>query len=179
MRPIPTQLVFEVYPGILAVAALGLAVVPETVIHRERLNLRFAGLGIPEAGRSEFIAAGVEGFAPFSLLGLFTALAPTFLGEILHQRSHFVGGVVVFAIFGAATLTQLVLVRFASRPVVLFGLGVFLVGLALIVAGMSQASMAIFLLGTVVGGVAIGAAFVGSLSSANRHHTCASPVHRG
>jgi MFS family permease len=38
----------------------------------------------------------------------------------------------------------------------------------LIVGALSQASMALFLVGTVVGGVAVGAVFIGSLSTANR-----------
>ena len=166
--PSPTVLVFEVYLGVLAVAVIGLTAVPETVSARRKLDLRFTGLGIPVAGRSEFIAAGVAGFAAFALLGLFTALAPSFLGVILHQHSHAVGGAVVFAIFGTAVLAQLVLGRFPSRSVIGAGLGAFLVALALIVAALSEASMALFLAGTIVGGVAVGAVFIGSLSTANR-----------
>jgi MFS family permease len=166
--PGPTVLVFEFYLAVLAVAAIGLVFVPETVGDRQKLNLRFAGLGIPSAGRSEFIAAGVAGFAAFSLLGLFTALAPSFLGDVLHSGSHAVGGAVVFALFAAATATQLALARFPSRTVIVAGLMVFLAALALIVAALSQASMALFLIGTIVGGVAAGAVFIGSLSTANR-----------
>ena len=166
--PNPTVLVFEVYLAFLAVAAVGLVLVPETVTNRQRLTLRFSGLGIPVAGRREFVAAGVAGFAAFSLLGLFSALAPSFLGGVLHEDSHAVGGAVVFAIFAAATLTQLVLARFPSRPVIFSGLATLLAGLALIVAALSQASMALFLAGTLVGGVAVGAVFIGSLSTANR-----------
>jgi MFS family permease len=132
------------------------------------LTLRFSGLGIPVVGRAEFLAAGVAGFAAFTLLGLFTSLAPTFLGSVLHEHSRAVAGAVVFLIFGAATVTQVVLARFPSRPVVLSGLGGFLAALALIVGALSQASMPMFLVGTVVGGVAVGAVFIGSLSTANR-----------
>jgi MFS family permease len=166
--PNPTVLVFEVYLGLLAVAAIGLEFVPETVRDRQKLSLRFAGLGIPRVGRSEFIAAGVAGFAAFSLLGMFTALAPSFLSDVLHEPSHAVGGAVVFALFGVAAATQLLLARFPSRTVIVFGLTVFLAALALIVAGLSQASLALFLTGTVVSGVAVGAVFIGSLSTANR-----------
>jgi MFS family permease len=166
--PDPTVLVFEVYLAVLAVAATGLAFVPETVSHRRKLSLRFAGLGIPPAGRSEFIAAGLAGFAAFSLLGLFSALAPNFLADVLHSRSHAIGGAVVFALFGTATVTQLVLARFPSRIVMVCGLVVFLAALALIVAALSQASMALFLTGTIVSGVAVGAVFIGSLSTGNR-----------
>jgi MFS family permease len=166
--PDPTVLVFEVYLGLLALAVAGLALVPETVTARTRLSLRFSGLGIPAAGRSEFIAAGVAGFAAFSLLGLFTALAPAFLSGVLHEHSHAVSGVIVFAIFDTGAVSQLFLGRFPSRRVVLFGLALFLVALALIVAGLSQASMGLFLAGTLVGGVAVGAVVIGSLSTANR-----------
>ena len=166
--PDPTVLVFEVYLALLAVAATGLVLVPETVGERQKLSLRFAGLGIPRDGRSEYNAAGVAGFAAFSLLGMFTALAPTFLSEVLHEPSHAVGGAVVFALFGVAAATQLLLAPFPSRAVILFGLTVFLAALALIVAGLSAASLGLFLAGTVVSGVAVGAVFIGSLSTANR-----------
>src|SRR6202040_2345145 len=83
--PQPTVLVFEIYLGVLAAAGLCLFLIPETVSPRRRPTLRFAGLGIPEQGGGEFVAAGVAGFAAFSLLGLFAALAPTFVGGVLHQ----------------------------------------------------------------------------------------------
>jgi MFS family permease len=166
--PDPTVLVFEVYLALLAVAAIGLVFVPETLGNRQKLTLRFAGLGIPQAGRREFIAAGVAGFAAFSLLGMFTALAPSFLSDVLHEHSHAVGGAVVFALFGTAAATQLLLARFPSRIVIFFGLTVLMAALAAIVAGLSQASLALFLAGTIIGGVAVGAVFIGSLSTANR-----------
>jgi MFS family permease len=174
--PQPTVLVFEVYLAVLAAASLCLVLVPETVSPRRRPALRFAGLGIPERGRSEFIAAGVAGFAAFALLGLFSALAPTFLGSVLHENSHAVQGAVVFLLLAVGTATQVLLARFSSRRVVLAGLGLFLAGLALIVAALSQADMALFLAGTVVGGVAVGAVFLGSLAMANR---LAPPGQRG
>jgi MFS family permease len=85
-------------------------------------------------------------------------------------------GVIVFALFGTATVTQLLLAGFNSRPVILFGLATFLVALALIVAGLSAASLALFVVGTVVAGVGAGSVFLGSLSTANR---LAPPEERG
>ncbi len=174
--PHPTVLVFEVYLAMLAVAGLCLLLVPETVSPRRRPVVRFTGLGIPERGRTEFIAAGVAGFAAFSLLGLFSALAPTFLGTVLHQGSHAVQGAVVFLLLAVGAGTQLLVARFNSRRVVMAGLGVFLVALALIVAALAQAGMALFLAGTIAGGVAVGAVFLGSLATANR---LAPPGQRG
>jgi MFS family permease len=174
--PHPTTLVFAVYLAVLAAAGVCLLFVPETVSHRQRPVLRLAGLGLPELGRGEFIAAGAAAFSAFSLLGLFSALAPTFLGSIMHEHNQAVQGGAVFGIFAAGTLTQLVASRFSSRRVVLTDLGLFLVGLGLIVAALSQAGVALFLAGTVVAGVAVGAVFMGSLATANR---LAPPGRRG
>jgi MFS family permease len=166
--PHPTVLVFEVYLALLAAAALAVASVPETVAQRHRLSIRFAGFGFPSSGRNEFVAAGVAGFAAFSLLGIFSALAPTFLGGVLHEYNHAVAGLVVFMIFAVSAGTQIVVGRFNDRKVVSFGLALFLFVLALIVAGLSQASLGLFLIGTGVGGIAVGCVFIGSLATANR-----------
>jgi MFS family permease len=174
--PHPTVLVFQVYLAVLAAAGVCLFLVPETVSPRRRPVIRFAGLGIPEGGRGEFIAAGVAGFAAFSLLGLFAGLAPTFVASVLREPNHAVQGAVVFGLLAVGTVTQLVLSRFGSRRVVMAGLGLFLAALSLIVAALAAASMALFLAGTVVGGVAVGAVFLGSLATANR---LAPPGRRG
>jgi MFS family permease len=166
--PGPTVLPFVVQLGMVAVAGLGLLVVPETVTERSALSLRFHGLGIPQAGKAEFIAAGIAGFAAFSLLGLFSSIVPTLLSGVLHDTSHATAGAVVFLAFAVAACTQLAGSRLPTRPVMLAGLGVFLAALALIVAALSAASMAIFLAGTVISGVAVGAVFMGSLATANR-----------
>ena len=174
--PEPTVLPFVIQLGLVAIAGVALLVVPETVSNRSALTLKFRGLGIPRAGRAEFIAAGFAGFAAFSLLGLFSALTPTFLGSVLHETSHAVAGIVVFLAFGVGAVTQLAGSRLPSRPVIMAGLTVFLAALALIVAGLSAASLAVFLAGTVVSGVAVGAVFMGSLAVANR---LAPPESRG
>lgn len=174
--PNPTVLVFEVYLGILALAGAALLLVPETIAERQPLSLRFSGLGIPKAGRPEYLAAGLAGFTSFSLIGLFLALAPSFLGQVLHEENLAEQGAIVFALLGAATVTQLLLARFKSRPVILFGLASLLAALALIVAGLSAASLALFVFGALVAGVGSGSVFLGSLSAANR---LAPPEERG
>jgi MFS family permease len=166
--PHPTTLVFEAYLAVLAVAGLILLLVPETVHRRTRPALRFSGLGIPERGREEFIAASVAGFAAFALLGLFSSLVPGFIAGQLHQGSHAVQGAVVFLLLAVATVTQIAVSRFSSGRVVMGGLSLFLAALALIVAALAQSAMPLFLAGTVAGGVATGAIFLGSLATANR-----------
>ena len=174
--PHPTTLVFEVYLAVLVAGGLCLRFVPETVSPHRRASLRFAGLGVPERGRSEFLAAAVAVFAAFAVLGLFSSLVPGFIGGVLHQGSHAVQGAVVFLIFATGTVTQIALARISSRRVALAGLGLLLAALGLIVAALAQAAMALFLAGTVVGGVAVGAIFLASLATASR---LAPPERRG
>jgi MFS family permease len=174
--PHPTTLVFQVYLAVLAVAALIVLLVPETVSRRTRPALRFAGLGIPERGRAEFIAASVAGFAAFALLGLFSSLVPGFLAGQLHQGSHAVQGAVVFLLLAVGAVIQVAVARLRSRRVMLAGLSLFVAALALIVAALAQSGMPLFLAGTVTGGVAVGAIFPGSLATANR---LAPPERRG
>ncbi len=174
--PHPTTLVFEVYLAVLAVAAFCLRFVPETVSPRRRASLRFSGLGVPRRGRGEFIAAGVAVFAAFAVLGLFSSLVPGFIGGVLHQGNHAVQGAVVFAIFAIGTVTQIALARSSSSRVALAGLGLLLAALGLIVAALAQAAMGLFLAGTAVGGIAVGAIFLASLATANR---LAPPERRG
>ena len=174
--PHPTTLVFEVYLAVLAVAGLVVLLVPETVGVRTRPALRFAGLGVPQRGQGEFIAAGVAGFGAFALLGLFSSLVPGFVAGQLHQGSHAVQGGVVFLMFAVGTVTQVALSRFSGPRVVLAGLSLFLAALGLIVAALADSGIALFLAGTVAGGAAVGAIFLGSLGTANR---LAPPQRRG
>jgi MFS family permease len=166
--PYPTVLVFCVYLGLLAVAAAGLLAVPETVTHRQRLSLRFSGLAIPATGRAEFLAAGLAGFMSFSLLGMFTSLAPTFLRTVLHDHNLAVGGAAACLAFTTAAVAQVAVSRLPGRPVLLAGLGLFLAALGLLVTALGEASTPLFLIATVVSGLASGTAFIGSLSTANR-----------
>ena len=82
----------------------------------------------------------------------------------------------MFLLLAVGALTQLLVARLNSRRVIMAGLGLFLAALALIVAALSQAGMALFLAGTIVGGAAVGAVFLGSLATANR---LAPPGRRG
>ena len=153
------------------------AVRPRDGAAAHRPALRFAGLGIPERGRAEFIAAGVAAFAAFALLGLFSSLVPGFVaGPAASGQPRRPGRRRVSAVRGGDRSPRSRVSRFDGRRVVLAGLSLFVAALALIVAALAQSAMALFLAGTVVGGVAVGAIFLGSLATANR---LAPPERRG
>jgi MFS family permease len=164
--PHPTLLVFQIYLGVLALAALALFFVPETVTRTGRLDLRFRGFRIPPPA-PVFLAAGLAGFAAFALMGVFTALAPSLIGGVLHVHNHAIGGLLVFALFAASTLTQLVFGPRTAATALRFGLSSLFVALALMIAALKFESMTLFVLCAIVGGIAAGATFIGSLATAN------------
>jgi MFS family permease len=164
----PTKLVCIVYIGLLILAACGVYLAPETVVSRRRPTVRFAGLGVPAALRTELISAGVAAFCSFTLLGLFAALAPSFLIGTLHQTSAAVAGVVVFLIFGIACLAEVLFRGLPHRAAVLAGFVALVAGMWVIVAGLSAASLAVFVVGTVIGGFGVGLVYGASLASTNQ-----------
>ena len=165
----PTRLPFEVHLGVLAVSvvvALGFAYRDRKARSGPVLIVSRPSLGLPESGRGTFVAAALGGFTTFALLGLFTALVPTFLEKVIGQHHPWVIGASVSLLFGVAVLTQLAIRGLAARRAIELGLAVLIAGLGLLAASLDVASYPLFLAGTVISGVAIGAAFSGGLATA-------------
>jgi hypothetical protein len=59
--------------------------------------------------RATFVEAALAGFAGYAVLGLFTAVAPAFLGQELGVTSPAVVGLVVFSVFAASMVGQVML----------------------------------------------------------------------
>jgi MFS family permease len=165
----PTRLPFEVHLGVLAVSvivALGLAYRDQPVRTGPVMIVSRPSLGLPDTGRGTFIAAALGGFTTFALLGLFTALVPTFLEKVIGQHHPWVIGASVSLLFGVAVLAQLSLRALPARLAIELGLAVLIVGLGVLAASLDVDSYPLFLVGTVISGIAIGAAFSGGLATA-------------
>jgi predicted MFS family arabinose efflux permease len=165
----PTRLPFQVHLGVLIVAtvlALGLAYRDRVDRTSPLLIISRPSIGLPSSGRGTFVAAALGGFTTFALLGLFTALVPTFLAKVIGQHHPWVIGASVSLLFGAAVLTQLALRRLRPGTAIQLGLAVLIPGLGLLAASLDVASYPLFLVGTVVSGIATGAAFSGGLTTA-------------
>ena len=122
-------------------------------------------MSVPADQRPLFFAAGAAAAAGFALLGLFTSLAPGFIAGTLHDPSHALAGTATFAVFGAAAVAQVVLGRAGLRRQLAIGMGVLLLGLALITAAVWAASLALLLAGGVLAGSGVGALFKGAVST--------------
>jgi len=165
----PTRLPFQVHLGVLAVAvilALGFAYRDRRARTGPVMIISRPALGLPDTGRGTFIAAALGGFTTFALLGLFTALVPTFLEKVIGQHHPWIIGASVSLTFGAAVLTQLSIRGLRALLAIELGLAVLIAGLGVLTASLAIASYPLFLAGTVISGIAIGAAFSGGLATA-------------
>jgi MFS family permease len=114
-------------------------------------------------------------FAAFSILGSFSSLVPTFLHGILGVHNFALIGAASFLIFITAAVSQAVSAKLAARRSVSAGLPLLLVCLAALEAARFAEALWLFLVGTVIGGIAVGLVFRGGLSELNR---LAEPRHR-
>jgi MFS family permease len=79
-----------------------------------------------------------------------------------------VAGAVVFAVFGASSVAQLLLQGLRDRLAIGIGLLALPLGLLLIVLALEQRSLGLFLLGAIVAGLGQGLVFMGGLATINR-----------
>lgn len=177
LLPDPLELPHVVFFVLFIVAAVVLRRVPETVdTAAPHEGYRPQRLALPPASRAAFAAASIGAAASFALFALFTSLAPTFLHDTFRVSDHLVDGATVFAVFGAAALAQIVLVRVAQRTQLGIALACFVIGLTLIAAGALLPNLALFILGGIVAGAGSGIMFRSAIGAAG---ALAAPGRRG
>jgi MFS family permease len=162
--PGPTTTPYLVHLALLA-PVVALLVVPETGPGRATGTadavraVRPQRLAVPRGAAGPFAAAALAGFTAFALLGLFTALTSSFLGDVRDDPSPQTVGIVITVVFVAAVTAQLTAQRVGPERAVLVGVGLLPVGAVLVVLAVAGGSLPLFLTAGVVGGVGMGSAF--------------------
>ncbi|WP_445148748.1 MFS transporter [Baekduia sp. Peel2402] len=164
----PLTVPYLVFLVALVVAVAVVALTPET---RERLDplpaYRVQRVSVPEAARGQFFNAAWGAFVAFGALGLFTGLSATFLVGTLHETSHLLAGVTVFALFAAGVVAQVSLATATPRRLLTAGSVLMVAGLALtaLAVWLPSPSYALFLAGGALTGGGAGAVFKGSVGT--------------
>jgi MFS family permease len=117
LGPDPLRTPYAVHLGLLLPAAglIWLMPAPAEIEQRHSgARLKVTRLHVPAEVRGTLVRAATAAFAAFATLGLFSALAPAFLGKLLGEHSHLLTGTVVFVVFAASTAGQLALGRFPA-----------------------------------------------------------------
>ncbi|MFD8109108.1 MFS transporter [Streptomyces microflavus] len=174
--PWPLRLPFVVHLALIAVAAVLTWLLPETVTSSgRRLRLHPQGLAVPPQVRGVFAPSALAAFAGFSLLGLFTAVAPAFVAETLDVHNLALAGLVVFSVFLASTAGQALMGRVGERRALPGGCFVLVAGLVLVAASLLLASLPLLVAGALCGGLGQGLAFRGAVTAIS---AAAPPEHR-
>lgn len=164
----PLTVPYVVFLVALAIAVAIVALTPET---RDRPDpmpaYRVQRVSVPDAARGAFWNAAWGAFIAFGALGLFTGLTATFLVGTLHETSHLLAGVTVFALFGAGVVAQLSLATAPPRRLLVTGSALMIAGLILtpVAVWLSSPSYLLFLIGGALTGGGAGAVFKGSVGS--------------
>lgn len=161
--PLPLRLSYGVELAALAVAAVGLALVPETRA-RQSGPFRWRAPQVPRWMRAIFWRSGWSALVGWSITALFMALVPSYVGNLLHVANLAVAGGVVFLMLGTASVAQLSLKGIAPRPSMRWGLVLLIIGLGLLLAAVPARSLALALASTLMAGWGQGMTFLGSMS---------------
>jgi MFS family permease len=167
LAPLPLRLPYWVDLGLVLLAMLAVWATPETVEVPEHPRVGLSRPDVPAEVRAAFVPAATAGFAAFAVLGLFTSVAPSFLGDLLHQRSHALSGAVVCAVCIASAMAQVVLVERLGRRALAAGCATLIVGMVVLAIGLGARSLALLIAGGVIAGVGHGLAFRGGLGAIN------------
>ncbi|MFF0428323.1 MFS transporter [Streptomyces sp. NPDC004520] len=164
--PEPLLLPFAVHLALVAVSALVLLRLPETVREPRPLTaVRPQRPALPARVRPVFVPAAIASFAGFALFGVFTSVSPAFLDRFLHVDNHAVSGLIVALAFFASTAGQLAVGRFGVSRSLPLGCAVLFAGLVFLAVALSAELLALVVLAALVGGVGQGLSFRAALSA--------------
>ncbi|GAA0307860.1 MFS transporter [Kineococcus aurantiacus] len=167
----PLRVPHLVFLVLLVVSALAAATVPETVTAEHR-PYRVQRIAVPAAARGRYLAAALAAFGLFAVLGLFSSLAPAVLSSLGHAGAV-PGGATSFAVFAAAAVSQVLLVKLPAHHQLRLGLLLTGLGVVVLGAGVLAGAVALFVAGGVVAGAGVGVLLKGSLTTA----TSLAPAH--
>jgi predicted MFS family arabinose efflux permease len=156
----PLRLPYLVFGVLLLISVGAVALTPETVEDRAATPAyRPLRLSVGQSDTAGYVGAAAAGVASFAVFGLFTSLAPWFVGGTLHNTSHALAGLIVFAVFSAAAAAQLLSSRLDASVRRSTGLLAQAAGLALLAVGMHAVSLSLFLIGGIIASMGAGILF--------------------
>lgn len=165
--PQPLHLSFIVHIVLAALAGVAVLLVPETSPRSGRIALQ--RLSVPPEVRSVFILAAIAGFGGFAVTGLFAAVAPSFVTEVIGIDNQAVAGLIAGSIFAASALTQIATNSMAPQRALAVGCGILVVGMATLAVALQLSSLIGLIAAAVVSGIGQGMSFSRGLAAISEH----------
>jgi MFS family permease len=161
--PQPLHLVFVVHIVMALLAAAAIALSPETSPRTGRLGLQ--RLSVPAEVRAMFVIAGLAAFAGFAVTGLFTAVAPSFVANVVGIDNHAVAGAIVFSTFAASALAQMFANAIPPARAVAVGCAILVAGMVILALALHFSSLPWLIAAAIVAGVGQGISFSRGLAA--------------
>jgi len=175
--PAPTRLVWALLLGGMGLAAVVVALLPETSARRPGgLASLTPRLGVPVRLRPDLYAIVPILVASWALAGLYMSLGPSVAASLFGLSNHLIGGLVVTLLCGTGAVTTLVLRAWPTTRLLGTGAALLVAGTALTLAGVQDHTVALAAIGTVLAGIGFGAANLASFGTLAR---LAAPAERG
>ncbi|RKT09265.1 putative MFS family arabinose efflux permease [Streptomyces sp. 1114.5] len=173
----PLRLPYLVFGALLLISIAAVALTPETVQAQSvRPAYRPQRISTDHGDPAGYLAAAAAGFASFAVFGLFTSLAPGFVGHTLHHPSRALAGLTVFAVFGASAAAQTLTSRLDAALRRNLGLYAQAAGTTALAVGMHTASLTLFLVAGITAGIGAGVLFKSAVGTVV---AMATPAKRG
>lgn len=161
--PQPLHLTFIVHIVLAVLAGAAVLIAPETSQRTGRIGIQ--RLSIPAEVRTVFVIAGLAGFAGFAVTGLFTAVAPSFLANVVGIGNHAVAGAISCSIFAASALAQMAAGQMPSGRAVAVGCAILAAGTVVLAVALHFSSLTGLIVAAVVCGIGQGISFSRGLAA--------------
>ncbi|MEW5808377.1 MAG: MFS transporter [Actinomycetota bacterium] len=161
--PRPLDLSFVVHLVLTAAAAVAVLCARETSPRAGRLGLQ--RLAVPPEARSVFVVAALAAFAGFAVTGLFAAVAPSFLAEVVGIGNHALAGLIAGSIFLTSAVAQVAARTMNPERAVAVGCAILIAGMAILAVALHVGSLPGLIAAAVVSGIGQGISFSRGLAA--------------
>jgi MFS family permease len=161
--PAPLHLSFIVHIVLAAVAGIAVVLVPETSQRTGGIGVQ--RLSVPAEVRAVFVVAALAAFAGFAVTGLFAAVAPSFLSQVVGIDNHAVAGLIAGSIFFASAVAQIAARNLNPQRAVAIGCAILVVGMVILAVALQLSSLVGLVAAAVVAGIGQGISFSRGLAA--------------
>ncbi|GIF54149.1 MFS transporter [Asanoa iriomotensis] len=162
--PAPTHLIYLALLGVLAVQAVGVALMPETVSRAPGARQSLVPeIKLPRQVRGPVAIAAPVLFAVWALAGFYASLGPALVRDLAGSTSAVYGGLGLFVLAAVAALSVLAVDKRPAHTALTVGIVGLIVGVAGSLFAISAGSTVGFLIATGVAGIGFGSGFQGAI----------------
>nr|WP_264065197.1 MFS transporter [Mycolicibacterium komossense] len=155
--PAPLALSFIVHIVLMVLAGGAVLFSAETSERQGTIGIQ--RLSVPPQTRAVFATAVTAAFAGFAVTGLFTAVAPSFISNVIGIGNHAVAGAIVCSVFAASAVAQILGLRIPPPRAIAAGCALLVVGMLMLAVALHFSSLPGLIAAAVVAGVGQGISF--------------------